>query len=197
MIEGFKRRLSWHGVTPESNPSGGNKLRGLYNIVLKSLGAAHKKDPRTRIDAAIDYAEPMDAPGFYFMNSPGNDLEGIAGQVGAGCNLIMFVTGNGSVTNFPFVPTLKVTTTTGRRGKSCRTSAAKKGCAGAAALAKDNAPPVSSRRARDCPAGDCVMSANQLPVADDVSFCGKRRQVRSRRWFRQAVASGGSALICR
>lgn len=114
MIEGFKRRLSWHGVTPESNPSGGNKLRGLYNIVLKSLGAAHKKDPRTRIDAAIDYAEPMDAPGFYFMNSPGNDLEGIAGQVGAGCNLIMFVTGNGSVTNFPFVPTLKVTTTTGR-----------------------------------------------------------------------------------
>lgn len=114
MIEGFKRRLSWHGVTPESNPSGGNKLRGLYNIVLKSLGAAQKKDPRTRIDAAIGYAEPMGAPGFYFMNSPGNDLEGIAGQVGAGCNLIVFVTGNGSVTNFPFVPTLKITTTTGR-----------------------------------------------------------------------------------
>ena len=32
----------------ESNPSGGNKLRGLYNIALKSLGAVHKKDPRTR-----------------------------------------------------------------------------------------------------------------------------------------------------
>jgi altronate dehydratase len=113
-IEGFKQRLGWHGVTPESNPSGGNKLRGLYNIVLKSLGAAHKKDPRTRIDAVIDYAEPMTAPGFYFMNSPGNDLEGIAGQIGAGCNLLLFVTGNGSITNFPFVPTLKVTTTTRR-----------------------------------------------------------------------------------
>jgi len=113
-IEGFKERLSWHGVTPESNPSGGNKFRGLYNITLKSLGAVHKKDPRTRIDHVIDYAEPLDAPGFYFMNSPGNDLEGIAGQVGAGCNLFLFATGNGSITNFPFVPTLKITTTTRR-----------------------------------------------------------------------------------
>ncbi len=113
-IESFRERLGWHGVTPESNPSGGNKFRGLYNISLKSLGAVHKKDPRTRIEAVIDYAQPMDAPGFYFMNSPGNDLEGIAGQVAAGCNLLIFVTGNGSITNFPFVPTLKITTTTRR-----------------------------------------------------------------------------------
>ena len=65
----------------------------------------------------IDYAQPLaefPEPGFTFMNGPGNDLEGIAGQVGAGCNLIIFVTGNGSVTNFPFVPTLKITTTTRR-----------------------------------------------------------------------------------
>jgi altronate dehydratase len=48
------------------------------------------------------------------MDSPGNDLEGIAGQVGAGCNLFLFATGNGSITNFPFVPTLKITTTTRR-----------------------------------------------------------------------------------
>ena len=83
-IEGFKERLSWHGVTPESNPSGGNKLRGLYNITLKSLGAVHKKDPRTPVEHVIDYARAAAATtGFYFMNSPGNDLEGIAGQVGA------------------------------------------------------------------------------------------------------------------
>ena len=113
-IARFKARLAWHGITPESNPSAGNKFRGLYNITLKSLGAVHKKDPRTRIDHVIDYADPLGAPGFYFMDSPGNDLEGIAGQVGAGCNLFLFVTGNGSITNFPFVPTLKVTTTTRR-----------------------------------------------------------------------------------
>jgi altronate dehydratase len=113
-IAAFNERLSWHGLTAETNPSAGNKLRGLYNIVLKSCGAAQKKDPRTRIDEVVDYAQPMAAPGFYFMDSPGNDLESIAGQVAAGCNLILFVTGNGSVTNFPFVPTLKITTTTRR-----------------------------------------------------------------------------------
>jgi altronate dehydratase len=113
-IENFRERLRWHGVTPESNPSAGNKFRGLYNIALKSLGAVHKKDPRTRLDFVCDYADPLGAPGFYFMNGPGNDLEGIAGQVAAGCNLIVFVTGNGSITNFPFVPTLKITTTTRR-----------------------------------------------------------------------------------
>ena len=113
-IDRTRERLGWHGVSLESNPSAGNKLRGLYNITLKSLGAVHKKDPRTRVDHVIDYAEPLDAPGFYFMDSPGNDLEAIAGEVGAGCNLILFITGNGSITNFPFVPTLKITTTTRR-----------------------------------------------------------------------------------
>jgi altronate dehydratase len=113
-MERFRHRLAWHGTTPEGNPSAGNKFRGLYNITLKSLGAVHKKDPRTRIDHVIDYADPLGPPGFYFMDSPGNDLEGIAGQVGAGCNLFLFSTGNGSITNFPFVPTLKITTTTRR-----------------------------------------------------------------------------------
>jgi altronate dehydratase len=114
VIEDFKAYLAWHGVSSESNPSGGNKFRGLYNIALKSVGAVHKKDPRTPLDFVTHYAEPVKQPGFYFMNGPGNDLEGIAGQVAAGCNLILFVTGNGSVTNFPFVPTLKITTTTRR-----------------------------------------------------------------------------------
>jgi altronate dehydratase len=58
----LQERLSWHGVTPESNPSGGNKLRGLYNITLKSLGAVHKKDPRTPVDHVIDYADPLTRP---------------------------------------------------------------------------------------------------------------------------------------
>ena len=110
----FRERLGWHGSTIEGNPSGGNRLRGLYNIFLKSLGAATKKDPSLRLDQVIDYAEPMIHSGFTFMNSPGNDLESVAGQVGAGCNVICFTTGNGSVTNFPFVPTIKVTSTTRR-----------------------------------------------------------------------------------
>jgi altronate dehydratase len=103
-----------HGASAEGNPSDGNKLRGLYNIILKSIGAAMKKHPQTRLDYVIDYAAPMTAPGFYFMDSPGLDLESIAGQVASGCNLIYFTTGNGSVTNFPFAPTIKVVTTSPR-----------------------------------------------------------------------------------
>ena len=113
-IEEFQARASWHGHTAEGNPSGGNLFRGLYNISIKSIGAARKKDPSIRLDHVIDYSERMQQPGFYFMDSPGNDLESIAGQVAAGCNLILFATGNGSITNFPFVPTVKVMTTTAR-----------------------------------------------------------------------------------
>ncbi len=113
-IETFKERARWHGHSAEGNPSGGNQYRGLYNIVLKSIGAARKKDPEVRLDHVIDYAAPMQEPGYYFMDSPGNDLESIAGQVASGSNVILFVTGNGSITNFPFVPTLKFVTTTGR-----------------------------------------------------------------------------------
>ncbi len=113
-VESFKQRVSWHGASAFGNPSGGNKFRGLYNIVLKSIGAALKKHPDLRLDYVIDYAQRMSKPGFYFMDGPGNDLEGIAGQSAAGCNLILFTTGNGSITNFPFVPTIKVVTTSER-----------------------------------------------------------------------------------
>lgn len=110
----FKQRVGWHGFVPDGNPSGGNKLRGLYNIYLKSLGAAVKRHPDVRLDGVLEYGEPMPEAGYYFMDSPGNDLESIAGQVASGCNLIFFVTGNGSVTNFPFVPTIKIVTTSRR-----------------------------------------------------------------------------------
>lgn len=113
-IARFKELAERHGSSAEGNPSGGNKYRGLYNIYLKSLGAAMKRDPEVRLDYVIDYGELMQEPGYYFMDSPGNDLESIAGQVASGCNVIYFVTGNGSITNFPFVPTIKIVTTTRR-----------------------------------------------------------------------------------
>ena len=113
-IERFKERVSWHGHSAEGNPSGGNNFRGLYNIAIKSIGAAMKRHPNVCLDHVINYSELMEKPGYYFMDSPGNDLESIAGQVASGSNMIFFVTGNGSITNFPFVPTIKIVTTTGR-----------------------------------------------------------------------------------
>ena len=113
-IERFKARAAWHGHSTEANPSGGNNFRGLYNIAIKSIGAAMKRHPDVCLDYVIDYSQLMEKPGYYFMDSPGNDLESIAGQVASGSNMIFFVTGNGSITNFPFVPTIKIVTTTGR-----------------------------------------------------------------------------------
>lgn len=116
IVEGFKERLAWHGQSAESNPSGGNNYRGLYNIGLKSLGAAKKKHADVRLDGVLSYGETSRdlGRGYFMMDSPGNDLESIAGQVATGCNLIYFITGNGSITNFPFVPTIKIVTTTAR-----------------------------------------------------------------------------------
>ncbi|HEY9292935.1 MAG TPA: UxaA family hydrolase [Microlunatus sp.] len=113
-VQSFKERVSWHGHTAEGNPSGGNIYRGLYNISLKSLGAARKLDREVRLDEVINYGDLYPCPGYIFMDSPGNDLESVAGQVGSGSNIIFFTTGNGSITNFPFVPTIKFVTTTER-----------------------------------------------------------------------------------
>jgi altronate dehydratase len=82
LVERFKERVGWHGHSAEGNPSGGNKYRGLYNIYLKSLGAATKRHPDVPLDAVIEYSEPMREAGYYFMDSPGNDLESIAGTGG-------------------------------------------------------------------------------------------------------------------
>ncbi|MFF0458583.1 UxaA family hydrolase [Nocardia africana] len=113
-VQEFKQRLALHGHTAEGNPSAGNIYRGLTNIVLKSLGAARKLPREVRLDHVCGYAEPCPGTGYVFMDSPGNDLESVAGQVATGCNLIFFTTGNGSITNFPFVPTLKFVSTSAR-----------------------------------------------------------------------------------
>jgi altronate dehydratase len=115
MVERFKRYAGNFGYSAEGNPSGGNNYRGLYNIVIKSLGAAKKRDPVVRLEHVVDYSEPLNGrTGFCFMDSPGNDMESISGEVACGCNMVCFTTGNGSITNFPFAPTIKILTTTGR-----------------------------------------------------------------------------------
>jgi hypothetical protein len=45
LLERRERRNLTSLLSSPGNPSGGNKLRGLYNITLKSLGASVKRDP--------------------------------------------------------------------------------------------------------------------------------------------------------
>ena len=114
-VQNFKQRMKKYGQSAEQNPSGGNNLRGIYNITLKSVGAGMKKSKNVRLDHVLKYGEHVNGrDGYFFMDSPGNDLESTAGQCASGCNMIVFTTGNGAVTNHPLCPTIKVITTTRR-----------------------------------------------------------------------------------
>ena len=57
---------------------------------------------------AIDYAEPVTAPGFVFMNTPGYDPVSLTGLAAGGVNLIAFTTGRGSAIGFPTIPVVKI-----------------------------------------------------------------------------------------
>jgi altronate hydrolase len=102
--EDYTRRL---GVTIDNNPSPGNKAGGLTTIYEKALGAV-AKGGRTPLMGVYEYAEPVIARGFTFMNSPGYDPVSVTGQVAGGCNLVLFTTGRGSVFGFKLAPCIKI-----------------------------------------------------------------------------------------
>jgi altronate hydrolase len=110
-VHNYKQYLSRFEGSFNDNPSPGNKEGGLTNILEKSLGAFAKGGTSTLMDV-YDYAEPITSPGFVFMNTPGYDPPGMAGQAAGGCNLFAFTTGRGSATGFPTVPVTKIATTT-------------------------------------------------------------------------------------
>ncbi|WP_128255638.1 UxaA family hydrolase [Falsirhodobacter deserti] len=91
----------------DNNPSPGNKRGGLTTILEKSLGAV-AKGGAAPLSGVYKYAEPIDAPGFVFMDSPGYDPCSVTGQVASGANLIAFTTGRGSVSGYRPVPCIKL-----------------------------------------------------------------------------------------
>ncbi|MCA9908022.1 MAG: UxaA family hydrolase, partial [Anaerolineae bacterium] len=99
------------GIEIDNNPSVGNKAGGLTTIYEKSLGAV-AKGGSTPLTGVYDYAEPVTARGFTFMDSPGYDPVSVTGQVAGGCNLVLFTTGRGSVFGFKPAPSIKISTNT-------------------------------------------------------------------------------------
>jgi altronate hydrolase len=95
----------------DNNPSPGNKRGGLTTILEKSLGAA-AKGGTTPLTGVYEYAEPVTARGFTFMDSPGYDPASVTGQIASGCNMIVFTTGRGSAFGSKPAPTIKVATNT-------------------------------------------------------------------------------------
>jgi altronate hydrolase len=94
-----------------NNPSPGNKAGGLTTILEKSLGAA-AKGGTTRLKAVVEYAEPVTAKGFVFMDTPGYDPVSATGQVAGGANILCFTTGRGSAYGCKPTPSIKLATNT-------------------------------------------------------------------------------------
>ncbi|HEX5129203.1 MAG TPA: altronate dehydratase family protein [Usitatibacter sp.] len=94
-----------------NNPSPGNKAGGLTTILEKSLGAVAKGGTTNLVDV-YEYAMPVTAKGFVYMDTPGFDPVSATGQVAGGANMICFTTGRGSAYGCKPAPSLKLATNT-------------------------------------------------------------------------------------
>jgi altronate hydrolase len=93
----------------EMNPSPGNIQDGLITDAIKSAGAA-RKGGVSPIRGVLDYPEYATTPGLNLQCTPGNDVESVTAQVGAGANLVLFTTGLGTPTGNPIAPVVKIAT---------------------------------------------------------------------------------------
>ena len=107
MVRWWERHSEKHGVEIDNNPTPGNKMGGLTTIYEKSLGAV-AKGGSTPLTGVYEYAEPVSARGFTFMDSPGYDPVAVTGQVAGGSNLVLFTTGRGSAFGFLPAPSIKL-----------------------------------------------------------------------------------------
>jgi arabinonate dehydratase len=108
-IKWWEDYTSRNGGEMNNNPSPGNKAGGLTTILEKSLGAA-AKGGTTALMAVYEYAEPVTAKGFVFMDTPGYDPVSATGQVAGGANILCFTTGRGSAYGCKPTPSIKLAT---------------------------------------------------------------------------------------
>jgi len=93
----------------DMNPSPGNIRDGLVTDAMKSAGAA-RKGGTSPVTDVLDYPEYSTRPGLNLQCTPGNDVECVTAQVGAGANVVLFTTGLGTPTGNPVAPVLKIST---------------------------------------------------------------------------------------
>jgi altronate hydrolase len=76
---------------------------------MKSAGAA-KKGGTSPVTGVLDYPEYSSGSGLKLQCTPGNDVECVTAQVGAGANVVLFTTGLGTPTGNPITPVVKLST---------------------------------------------------------------------------------------
>ena len=85
----------------------GNIEGGLSSITEKSLGCI-TKGGTTPITEYVEYAGRPSKKGLIIMDTPGYDIDSMAGMAAGGAQIMLFTTGRGSTAGFPAVPVVKV-----------------------------------------------------------------------------------------
>jgi altronate hydrolase len=116
----YDKAVRYTRAVRQFSVSPGNFAGGLTTIEEKSLGAFAKSGTRP-VQGVIRVAEPPRHPGLWLLDSVPddhfmqfgytnpNDTEGIMDLIGAGSQIVLFVTGRGSVIGSPIAPLIKVT----------------------------------------------------------------------------------------
>jgi altronate hydrolase len=107
LMRDYQVRAQSAGASFEMNPSPGNIRDGLITGAMKSAGAA-KKGGASPVTAVLDYPEYATQAGLNLQCTPGNDVECVTAQVGAGANLVLFTTGLGTPVGNPIAPVVKL-----------------------------------------------------------------------------------------
>lgn len=110
IVKNYENRILDTGEDIRSaNPTPGNMAGGLTTLEEKSLGCI-KKGGNAPLQQVLKYAEKPATKGFVFMDTPGYDVESVAGLAAGGCQIVLFSTGKGSPTGSPIVPVIKIGT---------------------------------------------------------------------------------------
>jgi len=109
MMRAYAARAVAVGSGFDMNPSPGNIKDGLITDAMKSAGAV-KKGGTSPVADVLDYPEYATRPGLNLLCTPGNDVEAVTGEVGAGANVVLFTTGLGTPTGNPVAPVIKLAT---------------------------------------------------------------------------------------
>ena len=107
LMQAYQARARAVGSGFEMNPSPGNIRDGLLTDAMKSAGAA-RKGGKSPVVAVLDYPEYSTVAGLNLQCTPGNDVECVTAQVGAGASVVLFTTGLGTPTGNPIAPVVKI-----------------------------------------------------------------------------------------
>jgi len=112
MVARYEASINYEGIDIRgAQPSRGNIEGGLSTLEEKSLGAA-KKAGNAPFTGVLEFGEKPLVPGLYFMDTPGHDIEQLAGFGAGHINIVVFTSGRGTPTGSAIMPTIKVSTNT-------------------------------------------------------------------------------------